>query len=292
MSGVESVSGEAIRRAREAMRWTTGDLARRLGVSRQAVYAWEIGESKPTGDNLRRLRDVLSPALVKHEIKIVKPITGLRALRERAGLSQAELAKKTGLTDATISHYEAGSHTSRQLNLSTALSIASALGVRDVRALMPQVDAVSAHVPVDDRSKSSFAARCDSVGLSGAVLARELRVTTATTTSWRNESVRSAVPDSAWRLLTVLEDSRDRVVRACLSEATAWSESHSGCAGVASVSYWRGEADFRATGDPNVLDYRVADATARACAFMLMMMGWAVEWSYPSERTSLWSFGE
>lgn len=292
MSGVESVSGEAIRRAREAMRWTTGDLARRLGVSRQAVYAWEVGESKPTGDNVRKLRNVLSPALVRHEIKIVKPITGLKALRERAGLNQTELSERSHVARGTITAYENGLRDSENFNLGNALKIASSLGVRDVRALMPQVDAVSAHVPVDDRSKPGFAARCDSVGLSGAVLARELRVTTATTTSWRNEGIQSDVPERAWRFLTVLEDDRDHRVRECLGEANRWSQAHAGSAGVASVSYWRGEADFRATGDPNVLDYRVADATARACAFMLMMMGWAVEWSYPSERTSLWSFGE
>lgn len=56
------------------------------------------------------------------------PITlRLHALRERRGLSQAELARRSGVSQATISRIEAGK--TRGVDLDTLDRLARALGV-------------------------------------------------------------------------------------------------------------------------------------------------------------------
>jgi transcriptional regulator with XRE-family HTH domain len=54
----------------------------------------------------------------------------LRELRERRGLTQAELAQKSGLTQATVSRLEEGGQArGRVPKLPTLLALAAALGV-------------------------------------------------------------------------------------------------------------------------------------------------------------------
>jgi transcriptional regulator with XRE-family HTH domain len=69
----------------------------------------------------------------------------LRELRESAGLSQAGLAKATGLNRVTLADYERGERS--EPTFATALALASALGV-DVGAL-----AESPGTPVPRRKK-------------------------------------------------------------------------------------------------------------------------------------------
>lgn len=293
MSDGMEVSGETIRRARESMGMTAVQLAGRLKVTPQAVTAWERGENSPRGRYLTQLREILSPGLRKTQTPLMRPVTGLKALRERAGLSRAALADKSGVSESAIINYETGYRSPEHLGLGTALRLAAALGMTDVRALMPRADAVSAHVTVDSRSKADFAARCDAVGLTGSVLARALDVKSATTAGWRNPVLQANVPDRAWGLLALEEESQSSLVRDCVTEATDWSKRHSRAAGVASLVYWRGEHDYADTGLPGMLDWRVADASMRACASALRLMGWGVQWEYPEARPGvLWRFCE
>jgi transcriptional regulator with XRE-family HTH domain len=53
-------------------------------------------------------------------------LTRLRALRQRAFLTQVELGEKAGMSEATINRLESGKHDAR---ISTARKLAAALGV-------------------------------------------------------------------------------------------------------------------------------------------------------------------
>jgi transcriptional regulator with XRE-family HTH domain len=48
-----------IKKFREALHMTPGQLAEKVGVSRIAVYKWEIGENQPSADKLPALADSL-----------------------------------------------------------------------------------------------------------------------------------------------------------------------------------------------------------------------------------------
>ncbi len=61
----------------------------------------------------------------------------LRDLRERAKLSIAELARKSGVTDDTISEIENGNPTGRRTNESTARLLCAALGVKESAIVWP-----------------------------------------------------------------------------------------------------------------------------------------------------------
>lgn len=48
-----------IRRGRIAQGYSLSELARRVGVSPQAVQQWEFGKTSPKGENLRKLSSIL-----------------------------------------------------------------------------------------------------------------------------------------------------------------------------------------------------------------------------------------
>ena len=58
--------------------------------------------------------------------------TRLKEIREASGKTQAEIAKETGVTIRAYQKYE---HGEQRPNVRTAIRIADALGVKDVRAL-------------------------------------------------------------------------------------------------------------------------------------------------------------
>ena len=58
--------------------------------------------------------------------------TRLKEIREASGKTQAEIAKETGVTVRAYQKYE---HGEQRPNVRTAIRIADALGVRDVRSL-------------------------------------------------------------------------------------------------------------------------------------------------------------
>ena len=58
--------------------------------------------------------------------------TRLKEIREASGKTQAEIAKETGVTVRAYQRYE---HGEQRPNVRTAIRIADALGVKDVRLL-------------------------------------------------------------------------------------------------------------------------------------------------------------
>lgn len=59
----------------------------------------------------------------------------LKKLREKAGLSQSELAKKSGVSVRIIQHYEQGFRDIKKANVMTVIALADALGC-DIKKLV------------------------------------------------------------------------------------------------------------------------------------------------------------
>ena len=57
-------------------------------------------------------------------------------MRIRAGMTQQQLSQKTGLTITYLSKLETGDRTINNVRLSSAVKIADALGITDVRIMM------------------------------------------------------------------------------------------------------------------------------------------------------------
>lgn len=57
-------------------------------------------------------------------------------MRTRAGMTQQQLSQKTGLTITYISKLETGDRTINNVRLSSAVKIADALGITDLRMMM------------------------------------------------------------------------------------------------------------------------------------------------------------
>ena len=62
--------------------------------------------------------------------------TKLQAVRLSKGLTQADIVKRTGITQSAISQFEAGIRNFTNARVDTVVKIADALGVTDVRGLL------------------------------------------------------------------------------------------------------------------------------------------------------------
>lgn len=69
------------------------------------------------------------------------PANQLAYMRTRAGMTQQQLSQKTGLTITYLSKLETGDRTINNVRLSSAVKIADALGITDVRLMMDPIQA-------------------------------------------------------------------------------------------------------------------------------------------------------
>ncbi len=106
-SGVRGFSPAGLREARAEAELRTDELARLVGVTRQAVTSWENGKAKPSPTTLLALSKAL-----KVRTADLAPIreADLRIsdLRSQAGLTQAEVAKELQVSTAVIGEMERG----------------------------------------------------------------------------------------------------------------------------------------------------------------------------------------
>ena len=113
---------------RIARRLSLGEASLRAGLSKSALMGWESGKSRPRGPGLARLLDALEAgprprARLLHaadpqhaRIALADTALGapvdlgvvLRAMRGRRGLTQADLARAAGVTQATVARWESG----------------------------------------------------------------------------------------------------------------------------------------------------------------------------------------
>ena len=99
------LSTEELRRMRRELGWSRAEVARRLGVSREAVSNWERIGQIPLGRQ-RELRRVLERAV--REAPSHLEGAGIRDARMRRGWSQAELARRLGVSRGLIGQWESG----------------------------------------------------------------------------------------------------------------------------------------------------------------------------------------
>lgn len=113
--------------ARTMKRLSRGELARLVGVSRNAVDTWEVGRSTPQADTLKKVAYVLEVPMT--ELIRIDPneryIGDLRTLR---GLTQPQLASLVGAASSTIAEIERGQ---ARLTDSMAQRFAEALNVSE-----------------------------------------------------------------------------------------------------------------------------------------------------------------
>lgn len=64
------------------------------------------------------------------------PTNQLAYMRTREGMTQQQLSQKTGLTITYLSKLETGDRTINNVRLSSAVKIADALGITDLRMMM------------------------------------------------------------------------------------------------------------------------------------------------------------
>ena len=75
----------------------------------------------------------------KHEVEnYLQASSRLAELRTRAGLSQGKLSKASGIHVMAISKIERGVREMDKVTLKTAIALADALGVVDLRELLPR----------------------------------------------------------------------------------------------------------------------------------------------------------
>lgn len=106
-SGVRGFSPAALRRARATAELRVDELARLLGVSRQAVAGWETGKSNPTPAMLAALA-----AALRVQAADLAPVreADLRMgdLRVQAGLTQVEVSQAVQVNPTMIGDMERG----------------------------------------------------------------------------------------------------------------------------------------------------------------------------------------
>ena len=114
------VLGGHIRRRREALAMTQGELALHLGVTPGAIFRWESGKALPKQSNRERVSRFLGQSIytLYESFSSTPPMASalrlgtlgdlMRGKREELGMNQLELGRLLGVTKATISAWENG----------------------------------------------------------------------------------------------------------------------------------------------------------------------------------------
>ncbi|RYG46035.1 XRE family transcriptional regulator [bacterium] len=120
--------GSSLRRLRRARGWRLEEASRQIGVSAPALSTWENGGRRPRTDTLARLLDALEaePREKARLLHLVDPLSSkillarsplgspvsvgmvLRVMRRRRGISQSDFARRIGVSQAAVSHWESG----------------------------------------------------------------------------------------------------------------------------------------------------------------------------------------
>ena len=108
--------GHGLRALRQSAGVPVRRIARRLGIHAATVYNWEAGRVRIPASHVPALASILDtevPALTRHLIAAPAtrprdPVTQLRRLRRRTGLSQEAVARRIGTTRHRIGAWERG----------------------------------------------------------------------------------------------------------------------------------------------------------------------------------------
>jgi transcriptional regulator with XRE-family HTH domain len=103
--------GRRVKRKREALGLSQGELAERLGVSASVVWRWESGHRKPQGTYLAKATAWLG------EVRSPLPVTigdRLKRHRESRGLTLAAMAGLLRVAESTLCRWENGEREPRR----------------------------------------------------------------------------------------------------------------------------------------------------------------------------------
>ncbi len=134
---VPDVTATDVKRMRKGLGLTQTALAKLIGVSAAAVTAWETGKTAPSRESRRLLGGLAARprAEVEEELSrsgLVPParaaLTGdeIRAMRQEAGMSQRDLARKLGVSVNSVCNWETGRTEPRRASVKKLLELKSA----------------------------------------------------------------------------------------------------------------------------------------------------------------------
>lgn len=110
----QATVGARIKLARQQTGLTQTELAKKVGTSQATIHNWEAGKATPDTTQEKKLEGILGTGLFGTEepsgdIEGVSIVGAwLSKARQKASLTQQELATKSGVTQVTISHIETG----------------------------------------------------------------------------------------------------------------------------------------------------------------------------------------
>ena len=110
------ISSRTLKSIRDRFDLTQKDLAYLLDVSSPTVGSWERGDTEPQKTNRVKIKELREKS--KEDVEEMldqeeKPVEskGIRAIRDKHGLTQKELAEKLDVTPTTVSNWEQGETT-------------------------------------------------------------------------------------------------------------------------------------------------------------------------------------
>ena len=105
--GVRGFDPDRLRAAQSRAGLSARQLARELGVTPGGVFSWRTGRARPFPGHLKKLADRLGCST--RFLAPLPPRPRLRDYRERAGLTQPEMAERLGGPTAAVVLVEGGS---------------------------------------------------------------------------------------------------------------------------------------------------------------------------------------
>jgi len=184
---------------RKRLGLTQQEAAKLFEVSAVTVGAWETGRSKPRGNNLAKIVALrsMNQADVDSALEretTPKPMTAeqIKALRDRLGLTQADLAKLAGVSTNSITAWETGRTTPQGTNRKALAEIAE-MEVEDAARKLGR-EGLAAGVEAIAKTGEITPAKIREIrqkaGLSQKGLAEALGVSVNSISNWETENTK------------------------------------------------------------------------------------------------------
>ncbi len=133
-----AISPAEVKRVRRQHDLTQRELGQLVGVSTGAVTAWETGKTGPTRQNRKAILELAGTPRAGVDARLGRmavaegaerppraelPAEDVRDIRERAGLTQKQMAEKLGVSANTISNWETGRTEPRRSSVQKLLAM-------------------------------------------------------------------------------------------------------------------------------------------------------------------------
>jgi len=134
---VPEFTGSEVRRLRKGLGITQIALAKLIGVSAAAITAWETGKTIPSRESRRALSQLAEKSQDEVDAQLSRSglmpppeatLSGadIRRLRQQAGMSQRDLARKLGVSVNSVCNWETGRTEPRRGSVKKLLELKSA----------------------------------------------------------------------------------------------------------------------------------------------------------------------